>query len=455
MSKGVKYGTIGLILVGFVLLLFWMGTESPGEAQEAQEKTLQENEEKQRKIIEAKNRRPIPINPEGMFLIHQLFKSYDKTKKMKPMQSPIAANLPKKSTNGFPNIYMLLGDGGYLDYEDADELIAFVEEGNSAFICTNEIGYSLKNALFWGEEYENQLGECMNVDFLNDSLQLPEPFRWFYEYDSGESYEDYWHFWNLETLKYDDYAVVTAATMCSDQREAYHPVCIRIKIGEGQLFLHTEPMMFINRILMGDNQSLDYSERVFSHLPRGNVYWHELAGKNSRKYLAQKGEKESAQGEGGGSSTYGKRRKSPLQFILSSTALKWALYLLLISLLFYIIFQSKRRRKIISVAEKRTNSTVEFADTVSQLYYQERRHDKLIQHQEVLFLEFIRSKYYLKTANPDDQFLQGLSKKSGIEKKQVEQIFIAFRYAEKKGNINDMFLIKLNENLDNFYKNCN
>ena len=455
MSNWMKYGTITLILVVFVLLFFWIGADVKEEEQAVDEKTEQEGGDNKHNEFNPNNRRPIPINPDGMFLIHHLFKSYDKAKKMKPMRSPIAANLPKKSTNAFPNIYIVLGDGSYLDYEDADELLAFVELGNVAFICANDIGYSLKNQLFWGDEYANQFDKCMNVNFLNDSLLLPASYHWLYESNNGESYEDYWHFWNIESLKYNDYAVVSAATMCDDNSGKAHPICIRINIGEGQLFLHTEPLMFINRILMGDNQSLAYAERVFSHLPRGNVYWHELNGRNSRKYLAEKGNEESAQGEGGGSGSYGKRRDSPLQFILSANSLKWALYLLLTGLIFYILFQSKRRRKIVSVAEKRTNSTVEFADTVSQLYYQERRHDKLIRHQEVLFLDFIRSKYYLNTTNPDHQFIEGLSKKSGIDEKQLEQIFTAFRYAKKNDNINDSFLIKLHENLDNFYKNCN
>ncbi|MBL4704774.1 MAG: hypothetical protein JKY54_09645, partial [Flavobacteriales bacterium] len=115
----------------------------------------------------------------------------------------------------------------------------------------------------------------------------------------------------------------------------------------------------------------------------------------------------------------------------------------------------KRRRKIIPAGEKRTNSSVEFADTVSELYYQEKRHDKLIKHLEAVFMDFVRNKYYMSSANPDDQFIEGLSKKSGIEQEKVKQIYIAFNYAKKNGNVNDDFLIKLHENIDNFYKNCN
>jgi len=455
MNKWIKYGISASILAGFVYLLYWTSISPSETTAEDLQENQQKKEEEQKAAAEEKKRRPIPINPEGMYLIHHLFKGYEKTKKMKPMRSPIASNLPKSSTNAFPNIYMLMGNGSYFSYDDADELMGFIEMGNVAFICSEDIGYSLRSQLFWGDEFANQYSECMDVNFPHDSLELFPDYHWFYSNENGNKYADYWQFWNLENLKYRDFSVISAANVCGDTEGTLHPVCLRINIGKGQLFLHSETLMFTNRILMDENQGLDYAERIMSHLPRGNIYWHELNGKNSHRYLAKKGAEESAQGEGGGSGSYGKRRASPLQFILNSTALRWALYLVLLGLLFYIIFQSKRRRKIIPAAEKRVNSSVEFADTVSQLYYQERRHDKIIKHQEVVFMDFVRNTYYMTTVKADEQFVSGLSRKSGIDPEKIMQIFKAFDYARDNRDINDAFLIKLQKNLDEFYKNCN
>ena len=454
MNKWVKYSISGAILLGFIYVLYHFSSVESVPEDQGQVKA--ENTKSERdQLAEEQIRRPIPINPEGMYLIHHLFKSYDRTKKMKPMQSPIAKNLPVKSTNAFPNIYMLMGNGAYFNYEDADALIEFVKAGNVAFVCADELSYSLASNLFWGEELNSKYGECMDVNFLHDSLEILPDYHWFYTGDDGEKKSDVWNFWNIDGLQYDEYSVLSAAILCDDWVKTRNPICVRIKIGEGMLFLHSETSMFTNRTLMDDNQGLEYAERIMSHIPRGNIYWHDLSGRNSHRYLAKKGSEESAEGEGGGSETYGKRRESPLQFILDSTALRWALYLLLLGLGFYIIFQSKRRRRIIPAAEKRVNSSVEFADTVSQLYYQERRHDKIVKHQEIVFKDFIRSTYYMTTLKADDQFISALSKKSGVATEKIAQIFKAFEYAEGNSSLNDEFLITLQNNLDDFYKNCN
>ncbi|MFT7613446.1 MAG: hypothetical protein ACI9J3_002420 [Parvicellaceae bacterium] len=471
MKSWMKYGVVALILIGFTMLFFWWSAPPSQEELQEQQRVEEELKKKEKekltaeeilkKEVEAaiereKNRRPIPINPEGTYLIHHLFKAYDKTKKMKPMQSPIASNLPKNSSNAFPNVYMLVGDGAYLNYDDADELMSFVEMGNVAFISVSELDYALKSQLFWGEESFTEVDKCMDVNFYHDTMNMIADYHWFYEDAQKEAYSDSWNFWNVENLKFDEYAVLSYATMCDDiGTNEKKPICVRINIGEGQLFLHVQPEMFNNRILMNDIQGIEYAERVFSHIPRGNIYWHTLNGRNSHQYLARKGREEGAYGDGSSGGDNSKRRTSPLQFILDSTALRWALYLLLIGLLFYIIFQAKRRRKIIPAGEKRTNSTVEFADTVSELYYQERRHDKLIRHLEAVFMDFVRNKYYMTSAKPDSAYITGLAKKSGIEEEKVKQIYTAFNDAKRSGNVNDEFLIKLHDNIENFYKNCN
>ncbi len=463
MNQWTKYGIVALIFIGFIFLFFWMATppteeelaEQAKQEQELEEKEAEQKQKEEEERLQEFHRRKIPINPEGTYLIHKLFASYQKTKKMKPMVSPIASNLPKESTNAFPNIYMLVGDGAYLSYDDADELISFVEQGNVAFISTSELDYGLKSQLFWDEQHEGHYDECMDVNFSHDSLEMFNDINWEYRDFSGELSSTTWNFWNIDDLKYDDYAVISFGKMCDDYREdrQNHPVCIRINIGEGQLFLHTEPVMFTNRVLIEDTTTLRYAERVFSHLPRGNVYWHSLIGRYSHNYLARQGDEEGMSGSGGGDNS--KRRMSPLQFILGNRAFRWALYILMAGLLLYILFQSKRRRKVIPAAEKRTNASVEYADTVSEMYYQERRHEKLIRHMEVVFQDFIRNKYYMSAARPDEQFVKNLARKSGISEQEITTIFKQFQYARKNGNLNDDFLVKLHENIENFYKNCN
>ena len=62
---------------------------------------------------------------------------------------------------------------------------------------------------------------------------------------------------------------------------------------------------------------------------------------------------------------------SPLRFILSQPALKWAWYLLLAGVLIFIIFNLRRTQRPIPILPKNLNTSVEFVKTIGNLYYQE------------------------------------------------------------------------------------
>ena len=135
-------------------------------------------------------------------------------------------------------------------------------------------------------------------------------------------------------------------------------------------------------------------------------------------------------------------------------ALSTALILLIIGALLYMIFQSKRRQRIIPTVELNENSSLEFVQTVSTLYFQQKRHDKLIKHKELIFLSFLRQRYYISSPKVTEDFIAKVAQKSGVEEKYIENIFTILHEGKKNKKTSESELISLYNKLEYFYKNC-
>src|SRR4030095_15629147 len=97
---------------------------------------------------------------------------------------------------------------------------------------------------------------------------------------------------------------------------------IKVPYKEGNFFIHLQPVAFTNYHLLKDNHD-EYAQKVLAYLPKGQIYW---AVKDQDGLLAS---------------------GSPLRYVLSQPALRWAWYLFLGGMLIFMIFNAKRRQRII------------------------------------------------------------------------------------------------------------
>jgi hypothetical protein len=161
-------------------------------------------------------------------------------------------------------------------------------------------------------------------------------------------------------------------------------------------------------------------------LSAGNVIWDEY-------YKVGKGE-----------------RESPLRFILSRTALAWAYGITIVSLLCYVLFEAKRRQRIIPVVSPPQNATLEFVDTIGRLYYQHGDHKNLAQKKITYFMESIRTRFYLKTGILDEEFVDRLSEKSNVEREQVKMLISLIRKISESDSVSEDMLIRLSDMIERF-----
>jgi len=139
----------------------------------------------------------------------------------------------------------------------------------------------------------------------------------------------------------------------------------------------------------------------------------------------------------------------PLQFIMSSPPLKTAYYLFVIGLFLYAVFEGRRKQKSIPITDKNENTSLEYIETVSQLFYQQNQHEKLVAHMKSIFFHKMEQKYFIKKDNPE--YLAILTKKSKIPKSDLIYILDRFQNLDENYTFKGDQLVGLNKRLEQIY----
>ncbi|MDO3626856.1 DUF4350 domain-containing protein [Mucilaginibacter sp. BT774] len=306
--------------------------------------------------------------------------------------------------------YLIVSKSVNISKYDYKELVAFIEKGNSVLI----------SALGWGGKFADTLDISTGVElkkkqeglnFTNEKLKEQKS----YQYDKDITSE---YFVSFDTA----HAVVLG------KNENGHATLLRFKHGSGTLYLCANPLIFSNYALLS-NRGDDYATKVLSYLPKSKaIYWDEYQNGDIPEDT------------------------SPMRVFFNNPALSWAYYLSLFGIVIFVLYEMKRRQRIIPIIEPLKNSTVEFANVVGQVYYEQRNNMNIAQKMIVFFYEHLRTKYYLKTNPLDAEFVERLSQKTGIEFSFAQELIGHIKYVLVQHQVSDHELIRLNQLIEQFYK---
>lgn len=195
------------------------------------------------------------------------------------------------------------------------------------------------------------------------------------------------------------------------------PNFIRINMGKGSLLLHLEPDVFTNYYLLQE-KTFPIAAESLQYLRGKDIIWFDGL------YDLEK-------------------EQTPLRFILSDRALKSAWYLLLLALILYLVFKSKREQRAVPIIEPEPNLSVDFAKTIGSLYYENGHPGNMILKKVEYFLFDLRKTYHVDTNDlSDKKMINSLSQRTGIPKEEVIQFMEQIRSIKEQGNL---------ENLKNTY----
>ena len=205
-----------------------------------------------------------------------------------------------------------------------------------------------------------------------------------------------------------------------------NPVFVEKKIGDGYIYFNSVPLAFTNYYLLPGNNS-GYISRCFSYLPVAPVFWDEFY---------KVGRKES---------------QSELRVILKTPALKMAYITAIILIALYMLFQSKRRQRIIPVILPFENSTLKFVETVSRLYYNKGDHTSLAKKKLIYLLEKLRIKYQVPVELKQEDSILAISARSGVDEEATRRLFISMRHIQVTSSISEKELIEFNKIVEEFW----
>lgn len=210
------------------------------------------------------------------------------------------------------------------------------------------------------------------------------------------------------------------------------PDFVRISFGKGFIYLHNQPQVFSNIALLDKNSSAEYVAHLLTYLPHNlPVVWF-VHGQSSDPSAPV--------------------TDTPLSVVFRYPALRAAWLLMIYGLLIYIFFNAKRRQRPIPVIRPLPNTTVEFVQTIGNLYRQQGSPANIVQKKIIYFLDRIRNTYYLDTAKLDERFAEKLQSKSGKSRDQIDEIlsFISKFKEQKKAESKD--LIYINKLIEDFWR---
>lgn len=312
--------------------------------------------------------------------------------------------------------YLFVNDDFDADASDLYELFSYVEQGNQAFIAARFFPEDFTDSLGFETGAANlglTKGDSAASKYFNPHLPAAEGFNF-----QEQNLVDY--FTQIDTLR-------TTVLAYNNQGEIN---LIEVPWGEGKFYLCSAPVILTNyHLLHPENHR--FVSLALSHLPAGNnLIWDEYYKVGSQLRRQYTG--------------------SPLQYINSQPALKYALWLLVASVVLYVLFELKRTQRIVPIVKPLPNSTLEFTETVGELYYQSRNHKNIAEKRIKIFLEHIRSQYFLKTDTFDEAFLQSLAGKAGVPKAEVSALFRSITTVQRMSVITENELIELSHRIDTF-----
>ena len=330
--------------------------------------------------------------------------------------------------------YILIGASAYLDRHDVDALANFIHQGNDAFIASHEIQEELINTIY-DDPCEYPIGYLTNyspevtLNFYHDSLRTQTGYTYKYRVSSMDLQYD-WNYLTQEALCDSSQSIVPLG-----HQEGSAVNFFKIPYGKGNLYLHSNPLVFTNYFLVHPDKA-EYAATIFSHLRGKNIIWDDFSklpfSQNHNEY------------------------NSPLYFVLQQPSLKYAWWMILITILFFVIFAAKRKQKVIPVLEPKTNTSLEFVTMISALHYQNGNHLDIAQKKMKYFLYFIRTKYGIHTSTFTQTQVPVLAARSKVKETHVQHLFERWVVIEKFGfsGIEDHRLVDLYYAMDTFYKNC-
>lgn len=331
---------------------------------------------------------------------------------------------------------MVVASGSFDDGRNADTVV--VDELERTFKVRIEDGtyFSLRGIIAGLKAHDNDMYDTIYWN-NRETMYAAQSYRMFYNMVGGTLFVDSVPkvkrlVYTLSTAGYDyrqDSLYVgdfTGFDTIVDEKERIEridtfaikkiPVAVSVPYGKGEVIFVSSPLLFTNYGMLEGNTFV-YIFRLMSYLADLPVYRTEAYVKTDAMLVAE---------------------QSPFREFIKRPPLRWALYLALLGVVFFMIFTARRRQRVIPIMSKPANRSLEFIQLIGTLYYQRKDHVDLVRKKFKLFAEELRKTagVDISDVNTDDREYLLLAEKTGMNSDRLKKVIRQIRLVlHSEGNI--------------------
>lgn len=301
--------------------------------------------------------------------------------------------------------------------EDTEALLKYIEAGGTALICANyfygkfadTLGLEVRDVLFKNLETALNRNDTASLHFVSTVIDSTHEFQ----YTSGNIHN--------YIARVDSLSATTLA-----KNSYFQPVIIKASRGKGTLLINSTPMVLTNIHLL-DSGNYEFAEGLLSYLPEKEIVW--TAYYHLGRFEVS----------------------TPLRYVLTTEPLRWAYFITLSAILIFIVFEAKRKQRIIPVIPPLANTSLEFVSTIGNLYYQNGDHKNIADKKIQFFLDHVRTHQGINLHHFNEADVEFLIRKSGVAEKTVRALINRIQFIRSKEKISANDLTDLNLLIENFH----
>jgi hypothetical protein len=320
----------------------------------------------------------------------------------------------------YDHTYISINRDWGADNLDMEALLEFVARGNSTFISAEQFPSKLLDTLGLqlGTEWQSvsfSESPTSKREWIQNELTLESDpiIKWIEQRD-----------FNYVYLELDSANVQSSILGRIDSIRANF---VGTTFGNGMIFLNTSPFMFTNfNLLEADNHG--YIAGCLSYAGGGGIIWDEYYKAGRTKYA-----------------------QSPLATLLKDRSFRIAIYVALIGILLFMVFHAKRRQRIIPVLKPYENTSLEFARTLGDLYYEQGNHSDLATKKVAYLKDYLHETYRMNNITFREDEIPFVARRSGHSESFIKSLYQIIGRVELGEKITAQILEGLNQKLQDFY----
>lgn len=335
--------------------------------------------------------------------------------------------------------YFFIGHFPYYDESSFSRIMEFANDGHTVMIAANSFPSALVDYLQYGysdsvvfyEEYASYAGEYQIV-FPSEEVTIRTPYleAFTFRYRVKDKYETY----DWRALRFENDEGPAPDTLLYLHQ---HASALGFPLGDGKLILVCNPILLTN-LYVSDSNNIAFTEYLFNQLPEADVIWDSWS--MSYHYNPETGRYNESEG--------------PLKFILADSSLRAAWYTLLLGLLLFMIFRSKRQQQVIPLTEPNVNRSLEFVQTVARMHYLRKDYLHVMRQQYRVWYRYILDNYQTRNQGERDRFIERLSIRSKVSRDVIEKILDFEERHKARLSLREKEMHEGYNYLNDFYTKC-